>query len=343
MLQKSAYPRPGEVGGRLIRDVIGFLKRQNIELPITSHILIGLSGGPDSVALAHLLIKYGRRIAPKGGIRLLHVDHGWREKSVEDARFVKAFAKRWDVPLEIKKLKAPAINETYQGRSWEEVARDARKAFFKEAAEKHEAIVLTAHQADDLAETLLWRLFTGASQTHGGGIAVRHGVELRPFLTQRKSTLLKYLKEEKQKYRIDESNLDPRFLRARIRSELVPTVEKIFPKAMEHLVKLGLAAQASVQAPLRAPGQGSGVADEFGQSEVGPEILFQAAGIRGRRPHLEAILNQQSEIDLPGGWKLTRHIESKMDRKRDAPQRATERWTLERKIQSVSRGNGKEK
>jgi tRNA(Ile)-lysidine synthetase-like protein len=331
MLQKTSYPRPGEVGGRLIRDVIGFLKSQNIELPITSHILIGLSGGPDSVALAHLLIKYGRRVAPKGGIRLLHVDHGWREKSVEDARFVKTFAKCWDVPLEMKKLKAPAVNETYQGRSWEEVARDARKAFFKEAAEKHEAIVLTAHQADDLAETLLWRLFTGASQTHGGGIAVRHGVELRPFLTQRKSTLLKYLKEEKQKYRIDESNLDPRFLRARIRSELVPTVEKIFPKAMDHLVKLGLAAQAS--------GLGSGVADELSQSEVGPEILFQAAGIRGRRPHLEAILKNQREMDLPGGWKLTRHVESKSGK----TQRATERWTLERNDQSVSRGNGKEK
>jgi tRNA(Ile)-lysidine synthetase-like protein len=337
--EMSSYPKPGAVGGRLIRDVIGFLKSQNIELPIASHILIGLSGGPDSVALAHLLIKYGRRIAPKGGIRLLHVDHGWREKSGEDARFVKAFAKRWGVPLEIKKLKAPAINETYQGRSWEEVARDARKAFFKDAAEKHEAVVLTAHQADDLAETLLWRLFTGAAQTHGGGIAVRHGVELRPFLTQRKSTLLKYLKEEKQKYRIDESNLDPRFLRARIRSELVPTVEKIFPKAMDHLVKLGLAAQASGQASIQASDLGSGVADELSQNEIGPEILFQAAGIRGRRPHWEAIIKNQREMDLPGGWKLTRHVESKSG----GAQRASERWTLERNDQSVSRGNGKEK
>jgi tRNA(Ile)-lysidine synthetase-like protein len=325
------YPTPGDVGGRLIRDVIGFLRSQNVKLPITSHILIAVSGGPDSMALAHLLIKYGRRIAPKGVIRLLHVDHGWREKSAEDARFVKAFAKCWDVPLEIKKLKAPAVNETYQGRSWEEVARDARKTFFKEAAEKHEALVLTAHQADDLAETLLWRLFTGAAQTHGGGIAVQHGVELRPFLTQRKLTLLKYLKEEKQKYQIDESNLDPRFLRARIRSELVPTVEKIFPKAMDHLVKLGLAAQAS--------SLGFGVADETSQNEVGPEILFQAAGLRGRRPHLEAILNNQREIDLPGGWKLTRHIESK----NGTVERGSERWTLERNFQTVSRGNGKEK
>jgi tRNA(Ile)-lysidine synthetase-like protein len=338
MKEMTSYPKPGAVGGRLIRDVIGFLKSQNIELPSTSHILIGLSGGPDSVALAHLLIKYGRRIAPKGGISFIHVDHGWREKSGEDARFVKAFAKKWNVPLEVKKLKAPAVNETYLGRSWEEVARDARKEFFKEAAAKHKAIVLTAHQADDLAETLLWRLFTGASQTHGGGVAVQHGVELRPFLTQRKSVLLKYLKEEKQNYRIDESNLDPRFLRARIRSELVPTVEKIFPRAIDHLVKLGLAAQAQE-------------ADEKSQEKVGPEILFQAAGIRGRRPHLEAILENQREMDLPGGWKLTRHVESKGARKpgaKECPiegseQQATERWTLERNLPWVSRGNGNEK
>lgn len=318
------YPKPGEVGGRLIRDVIGFLRTQHIELPITSHILIAVSSGPDSIALAHVLLKYGRRIAPKGAIKLLHVDHGWRDKSAADARFVKAFAKAWNVPLEIKKLKAPGVNQTYQGRSWEEVAREARKEFFQKAADKHQAVVLTAHQADDLAETLLWRLFTGASQTHGGGIAVRHGVELRPFLTQRKSILLEYLKEEKQSYRIDETNLDPRFLRARIRSELVPAVEKIFPKAMDHLVKLGLAAQA----------KGVQVSDELSQSEIGPEILFQAAGIRGRRPHLEAILQNQREIDLPGGWKLTRHVESK---------RASERWTLERFSQPISRGNGKEK
>lgn len=323
------YPKPGEVGGRLIREVISFLRKQEIELPITSHILIAISGGPDSVALAHLLIKYGRRIAPKGGVSLIHVDHGWREKSAEDARFVKSFAKKWKVPLEIKKLKAPAVNETYQGRSWEEVARDARKEFFQKAADKHQAIVLTSHQADDLAETLLWRLFTGASQTHGGGIAAQYGVELRPFLTQRKSVLLEYLKEEKQPYRIDETNLDPRFLRARIRSELMPAVEKIFPRAMDHLVKLGLAAQA----------RGIQVSDEVSQSEVGPEILFQAAGIRGRRPHLEAILQNQREIDLPGGWKLTRHVESKSG----TAQRASERWTLERIYQSISRGNGKEK
>jgi tRNA(Ile)-lysidine synthetase-like protein len=319
----TPYPRPGKVGGRLIRDVIGFLKNQKIELPITSHILIGVSGGPDSMALAHLLLKYGRRIAPKDQVTLLHVDHGWRDKSQADARFVATFAKRWGIKLQVKKLKAPQLNETYKGRSWEEVARDARKEFFLQAAQKKNSIVLTAHQADDLAETLLWRLFTGSAQTHGGGIAVRHGVELRPFLTQRKAVLLEYLKEEEQDFREDETNLDARFLRARIRAELLPTIEKIFPRAVEHLVKLGLAAQMqseqqSKEAQVEPP-------------ELGFELLFQAAGIRGRRPHWEALLRNQhksqSEMDLPGGWKLTHKKGSKSD---SSTQQAAECWMLQR-------------
>jgi len=315
MPQKSAYPRPGDVGGRLIRDVIGFLKKQNIELPITSHILIAVSGGPDSMALAHLLLKYGRRIAPQGQIGLLHVNHGWREKSSADARFVARFAQEFEVPILTKKLKPPTTSEAYEGKSWEEVAREARKQFFQEAAEKRGAIVLTAHQADDLAETLLWRLFTGAATTHGGGITVRHGVELRPFLTQRKSTLEAYLKEEGQGFCQDETNRDERFLRARMRAQMIPIIEKIFPRAIQHLVKLGLEAQA----------RGTS------ETEWGPELLFQAAGIRGRRAHLEALLNGRQDhldfqLDLPGGWKLTREKR----KTKNASQQASERWTLER-------------
>ncbi len=310
---KEMYPKPNAVGGRLIREVIGFLREQKIELPITSHILIAVSGGPDSIALAHLLLKYGRRIAPKGQLSLLHVDHGWREKSAADARFVAGFAKKWKVPIQIKKLKAPAVNEIYEGRSWEEVARDARKKLFPEAAEKKVAIVLTAHQADDLAETLLWRLFTGSAQTHGGGIAVRHGVELRPFLKQRKAMLLAYLKEEKQDFREDETNLDPRFLRARMRAELIPVIEKIFPRAVEHLIRLGLSAQKEAL-------KGS---DKVSHEMTGPEILFKAAGIRGRRPHWEAL-----QADLPGGWRLTRQVV----KENGSSQQTSERWTLERDL-----------
>src|SRR4051812_30738153 len=102
----QTYPKPGPVGGRLIREVISFLKKQNFQLPITSHILIGVSGGSDSVGLAHLLSHFGRRIVSPSQITLLHVNHGWRGKESDlDEAFVKDLGNRWGVPVVTHKLK----------------------------------------------------------------------------------------------------------------------------------------------------------------------------------------------------------------------------------------------
>lgn len=328
----DSYPKPAEAGGRLIRQVVGFLRKQGFELPFTSHILIAVSGGPDSIALAHLLLKYGRRVVDPKKVILLHMNHAWRETSDGDERGVREFAEKWKVPLKTRKLKPPAKNKSYKGRSWEEAAREARKSFFQEMAARYDAPVLTAHQADDLAETLLWRLFTGSASTHGGGIAVRHGVEIRPLLTQRKSELLAYLKEEGQSFHLDETNEDVRFLRARMRTEILPAIEKTFPRAIEHLIHLGLDAQAESDHLIA----GTETTMEAAK------LLFGASGIRARRSHLEAIKANAGEMHLPGGWKLTLK-----KRRGSASQQAHgqihEQWLLERFFEPVSRGNGKEK
>ena len=166
------YRKPGAVGGRIIRQAIGLLKQRKVKLPLNSHILLATSSGSDSLALAHMMVHYGRRIAPSNKITLLHINHGWRgSESDDDARFVRCCAENWNVPVIVRKLKRTRVP---QGESWENVARSARKEIFDHEAEKlGGAVVLTAHQADDLAETLLWRIFTGSASSHGGGIAGR--------------------------------------------------------------------------------------------------------------------------------------------------------------------------
>lgn len=225
----ARYPSPGPVGGRLIRVLVASARSAGLKLPLTSHILCACSGGVDSVALAVLLAKYGRRVGGVAGISLLHVNHGWRGKESDaDERFVVKLGKTLGVPVRVRRIG----EKPKKGESWEAHARSLRKAIYlEEAAEK--GLVFTGHQADDQAETRLWRLFTGAFATLGEGILPRHGVEVRPLLGVRRSDLVAFLKEEKQIWREDATNQDPRFLRARMRRELMPVIEAIFPGAID--------------------------------------------------------------------------------------------------------------
>src|SRR6476620_7443814 len=100
MTQK--YNKPGPCGRQLIRKVIGRLKSSHLKLPLSSLILIGVSSGIDSVASAHLLIHFGRRIVHRSEVTLLHVHHGWRgSESDQDAIWVQNLGVRWGVPVVI--------------------------------------------------------------------------------------------------------------------------------------------------------------------------------------------------------------------------------------------------
>ncbi len=353
------YPKPGPIGGALIREVIAFLRDQGCQLPLSSHILIAVSGGCDSIALAHILIHYGRKIATKTRISLLHVNHGWRGvESDGDELFVKNLGQAWGVPVIIHRLE-PIPHQKGHNPSWEDVARRARKTIFSQEAKKAGAVVFTAHHSDDLAETLLWRLFTGAAKTHGGGIAFQYEKEIRPFLRVRKSKMKHYLEEVKQGWREDLTNFSGRFLRARMRQRLMPEIEILFPQAVSHLIELALKAQKQAASSF---GSGSGnrldsgqnfhldlsvkLEDHLARACLPYDILFQAAGLNARRPHLEAIAKKvnarqdwHGEIHLPGGWKLIKEKQKRFSGKNQAvPERGnqqklgsySERWILER-------------
>lgn len=199
-------------------------------------LLLGLSGGPDSMALFRLLL------AEAYPFEVAHVDHGWRPESGKEAEELHEICRSESVAFHIKKLKAP------EQKNMEDKARRARLAFFREVLEREGlAGVLLAHQADDQAETVLKRIFEGASLSKLKGLVPK--VELggmviyRPLLTVKKADLLKWLEERRIQYFQDTTNLDPRFLRGRLRSTLMPFLSTHFGKQVTpSLCRLGEAA-----------------------------------------------------------------------------------------------------
>jgi len=328
---RAQYPVPGPVGGRLIRKLLAELKQipeLSLALPIRTPVFVAVSGGLDSTALFLLLAKYGRRVVSPGQLRVLHINHGWRaEASDQDQAFVASLAHEFQIPILIHRAQKPTPDSR---DSWEDHARQIRQKFFDEQLKADpQAWLLTAHQADDQAETLLWRLFTGTTQTHGAGILRQNSRVLRPLLGIRRKELQAFLEEEARNWRIDQTNGDPRFLRARVRAELLPAIEKIFPRAVAHLLELGRQAQTSVLQP-GSDGQASPAVQET------LNLFWRSAGLSLRRPHLKSIFMEvESQArdrsrfgparnwSLPGGWLL------RLERKENA-----ERWILERAISS---------
>lgn len=182
-------------------------------------LLLGYSGGPDSKALLYALLECGVRPA------LAHVDHGWRPESGEEALLLQEEAKRLGLPFFLKRLEPKEYSE--------DEARRGRYAFFSEIAPEYAALLL-AHQADDLAETVLKRIFEGANLVHLGGmqqVSSQYGICVwRPFLQIKRTEILAFLQERSLSALEDRSNYDPTYLRARMRQEIFPFLQNCFGK-----------------------------------------------------------------------------------------------------------------
>lgn len=302
------YPQPGHIGGGLIREILSLWDSFQERRPIDSDILIAVSGGPDSIALAHLLIHYGRRFLLRDRIGLIHVNHGWRgDESDEDARFVLHVAEKWGVKAEVYDFPSNAE----KGVSLEENARNQRNRLFEDTGK----LVLTAHHGDDLAETVLWRICTGGFKTHRSGILFSFQKQRRPLLSIRKQKLLDYLKEENQSYRTDSSNQQMRFQRNRMRAELLPVLVQIFPKSIEHLMTLGIESQ-----------KGNVFSKEESNDLVKTLMEATSKGFRaGQHQELKKFIQSKSsqrELRISGGWSL-KPVKSNSSN-------AKEKWVLER-------------
>jgi tRNA(Ile)-lysidine synthase len=205
---------------------------EHIDRFVTNHellapnmrIIIGLSGGPDSVALTHYLAH--KRSSLSLTLLAAHVNHGWRPESDADALFCKELAQSLDIPLYSTHLQEIIVPNA-QHMTKEEYARAGRRIFFEQLTQQHAAhTIALAHHEDDQIETFFIRLARGASLTGLCSMWPKDGLYIRPLLDCTKQMILDYLQEYTIAYRIDISNISLDFLRNRIRHILRPALQQ---------------------------------------------------------------------------------------------------------------------
>jgi len=189
--------------------------------------LVLVSGGPDSVALLRTLVDLGAQPA------VLHADHGLRgEESREDAEFVRGLCRRLGVVCEVRYL---GLDD---GPNLQERARDERYRLAEElAARLGLQTVATGHTADDVAETVLMNLARGAGLRGLSGIPPVRGEIQRPLIERTRHEVLEYLEDLNQPYRTDPTNLTGKYARNRVRLEVMPVLEELYPAAARNIAR----------------------------------------------------------------------------------------------------------
>ncbi len=204
--------------------VLKFIKENEL-LSSGDKILIALSGGPDSVFLLHFLNKYKKKFKIELGAA--HINHRLRGKDSErDELFCKVICDELSIPFYLlrKDIKSYSKKNKF---SLEVAGRKIRYEFFEKIADasKYDKIV-TAHNADDNAETVLLNLIKGTGIKGIAGIPVKRNNIVRPILSVTKKEILNYLDENRFEYRIDGSNLYSEFERNFLRNEVIPLIRK---------------------------------------------------------------------------------------------------------------------
>ena len=198
-------------------------------------VLCAVSGGMDSVCLLHQL----RSLAPERGFSLCaaHYNHGLRAvESDRDERFVRALCEQWRIPCVIGRGDGSARSEA--------AARAARYAFLEQTAEtEHCAWILTAHTADDQAETVLLNLARGAGLRGLAGIPPRRGRVLRPLLDTPRAEIAAYLEKHKLPHVEDSTNAADDYARNRLRHEAIPALKSVNAQAVRHAAEAAASAR----------------------------------------------------------------------------------------------------
>lgn len=199
-------------------------------------ILVGVSGGPDSLALLYIL--HGLKKELRLTLHIAHLDHMLRKASTKDAQFVNSLAQKLKIPLSTAQINVAALARK---GSPEEVARDARLGFLFKVAKKIKADkIALGHNLDDQAETVLMRLLRGTGLYGLGGILPKRQIRgfeiIRPLIETKRKEIEAFLRKKKFKPVQDESNLDQVYLRNKIRRRLLPLLEKEYNKNIKELL-----------------------------------------------------------------------------------------------------------
>ena len=204
--------------------------------PGTQKILVAVSGGVDSVALLHLL----RNVSSQSGfqIHVGHLDHQIREGSSADADFVRCLCRQWEIPYTIESCDVCRL-ANQNGISLEMAGRQARQEFLQQLLHEVGAeLIALAHHRDDQVETFMLRLLRGSGQSGLSAMQVCRDNWWRPLLTYCRQDIVAYADKHKLEWVEDESNVNPVFLRNRLRTQIIPQLQEINPRFSTGIARL---------------------------------------------------------------------------------------------------------
>ncbi|PAI54887.1 tRNA(Ile)-lysidine synthetase, partial [Staphylococcus aureus] len=206
---------------------------------VDDHIVVAVSTGIDSMCLLYQLLNDYKDSYRK--LTCLHVNHGVRSASIEEARFLEAYCERHHIDLHIKKL--DLSHSLDRNNSIQNEARIKRYEWFDEMMNVLEAdVLLTAHHLDDQLETIMYRIFNGKSTRNKLGfdeLSKRKGYQIyRPLLAVSKKEIKQFQERYHIPYFEDESNKDNKYIRNDIRNRIIPAIDENNQLKVSHLLKL---------------------------------------------------------------------------------------------------------
>lgn len=231
-----------------MRPSLRTIVRRALRAPTPPTLLVAVSGGPDSMALLDVLGSLG----PKLGLSVLAhgVDHGLRPEAARELDLAEGYARSAGIEFSRTALSLG------RGGNLQERARLARWAALVTIARRTGAAIATGHHADDRAETVLLRVLRGsglrglaAMPERGVAVGAPDVTVLRPMLQARRLDIVTHIERHQVPFASDPSNEDPRHLRVRVRRELLPLLESLDPRIVEHLGHLAEEAAAGEAAP----------------------------------------------------------------------------------------------
>lgn len=247
----------------------------------SSRIVVAVSGGIDSMVLLHVLSRLRARLCFE--LFAEGVDHGLRAEASGELDRAEQFARELEIPFGRTSVSLA------KGGNLQARARSARYAVLRaRASELAATLIATAHHADDRAETVLLRLLRGTSPAGLGVLPVRSGDLVRPLIRARRADIEAHAKRHCVPFCEDPSNRDPRFLRVRVRQELLPLLAELAPGIVNSLT--ALADELSGAAPESVAAQGAAL--RLGRAQRRELARMQAAPTASAR------------LRLPGGLEL---------------------------------------
>jgi tRNA(Ile)-lysidine synthase len=206
----------------MIKAISNYIQTKSLLAPGQT-IVIGLSGGPDSVFLSHLLCN----LRTEYNLTLIaaHLDHQWRVDSAQDVEFCRSLCAKFDVQFVDGKASEFAGTVKSNG-SKEELGRKLRRLFFQQVAEVYGASAIAlGHHLQDQQETFFIRMLRGTTLTGLTSMKPKDGLYIRPLLQTSKADIVAYLQQHNIPYLTDPTNESPEFLRNRIRAQVIPALK----------------------------------------------------------------------------------------------------------------------